>query len=170
MSKILISSYINTKGGTKMPIIVKGKEFELCPAGLHHAKVREISQFRHKEWGERVKFTFETDKIGKEGQNLSVFHEASLSLSPKAKLTSIVEGVIGRPITPEERKQGFDLEKLVGMNCFVNVKHKFSQAGNQFAFVDAVIANGNRQQQSSPTIVEKEKEADKEATEDNIPF
>jgi hypothetical protein len=165
-----------------MPIIVKGKEFELCPAGLHHAKVREISQFRHKEWGERVKFTFETDKIGKEGQNLSVFHEASLSLSPKAKLTSIVEGVIGRPITPEERKQGFDLEELVGMSCLVNVKHKFSQAGNEYAVIDTVITNGNHQQQPSSATVEDDNGAAvndefaeanvelQEAAEDNVPF
>jgi len=153
-----------------MPIIVKGKEFELCPAGLHHAKVREITQFTHQEWGERVKFTFETDKIGKEGQNLSVFHEASLSLSPKAKLRGIVEGLIGRPITPDEYKQGIDLEKLVGVNCLVNVKHQFSKTGNEYAFIDAVIANGNRQQQPSPANVEEEREADEEAAEGDIPF
>ena len=62
-----------------MPIIVKAKEFEQCPAGLHSAKVKAIESFIHDNWGERVKFTFETDKVGKEGQNLSVFHEASLN-------------------------------------------------------------------------------------------
>lgn len=50
-----------------MPIIAKGKEFELCPAGLHPATVAEIIPFEHESWGERIKFTFETDKIGKEG-------------------------------------------------------------------------------------------------------
>jgi hypothetical protein len=127
--------------GTKVPIIARGKEFELCPIGLHQATVRDIAQITHKDWGERVKVIFETDKLGKEGQPLSVFHEASLSLSPKAKLTSIIENILGRSITPNERKNGFDLETLRGMSCRVNVKHRVSQTGSEYAFVDSVIGD-----------------------------
>ncbi len=154
-----------------MPIIVKGKEFENCPPGLHRATVREIIPFEHESWGERVKITFETDKIGKEGQPLCVFHEASLNLSPKAKLSGIVESIIGKPITPDERKNGFDLEALVGLNCQINVKHKFSQTGNEYAYVDAILQdNGNHQQQPSTATVEADNEADEIAAEDDIPF
>jgi hypothetical protein len=165
-----------------MPIIAKGKEFEVCPAGLHHAKIADITQFTHENWGERVKFTFETDQIGKEGQNLSVFHEASLHLSPKAKLSGIVESILGRSVTPEERKNGFNVEKLLGKKCQVNVKHRFSQTGNEYAYVDAIITNGNHQEQPTPATVEEDNEADvndefaeanaelQEAAEDDIPF
>ena len=165
-----------------MPIIAKGREFELCPIGLHPARVKDITQFTHKEWGERVKFVFETDKIGKEGQNLSVFHEASLSLSPKAKLSGIVESILERSVTPEERKNGFKVEKLLGEKCQVNVKHRFSQtSGNEYAYIDAIITNGNRQEQLMPATVEEGNEAgvddefaevnaELQAAEDDIPF
>ena len=134
-----------------MPIIAKGKEFEQCPVGLHPAKVKAIESFTHDAWGERVKFTFETDKVGKEGQSLSVFHEASLNLSSKAKLSSIIESITGRLITPDERKEGFDVEALVGMTCTINVKHKLSQTGNEYAYVDAILTdNGNHQQATPP--------------------
>lgn len=154
-----------------MPIIAKGREFELCPVGLHRAQVKEITQFTHDAWGKRVKLTFKTDVIGEEGDNLIVFDEASLKLSPKSKLTSIVEGILGHPVTPEERKNGFDVLSLLGKNCKISVKHKFSQAGNEYAFVDAVITdNGNKQQQPTPATVETNNEADEEAAEDDIPF
>ena len=152
-----------------MPIIVKGKEFELCPAGLHQAIVREVTPFEHESWGKRVKFTFETDKIGQEGQPLCVFHEASLNLSPKAKLSGIVESIIGRPITPDERKNGFDIEALVDMNCQINVKHRFSQTGNEYAYVDAIIMDNGNQQTMPPATVEADNEASEEEAAD-IPF
>lgn len=151
-----------------MPIIAKGREFELCPVGLHRAKVKEITQLTHDAWGQRVKLVFETNVVGEEGENLIVFNEASLKLSPKSKLTSIVEGILGRPVTPDERKNGFDVLSLLGKTCKVSVKHKFSQAGNEYAYVDAIIPdNGNHQQQPAPATVEAGEEA---AAEDDIPF
>lgn len=166
-----------------MPVIAKGKEFELCPAGLYPATVVKVTPFEHESWGERVRFTFETDQIGKEGQTLSVFHEASLNLSPKAKLSGIVEDLLGRPITPEERKNGFDIDSLVGITCQVNVKHRFSQTGNEYALVDAVITgNGNGQQSPTSTTAEDHNDVDADdefveanaelqvTVEDDIPF
>lgn len=155
-----------------MAIIARGREFELCPVGLHRAQVKEITQFTHDAWGERVKFTFETDVIGEEGDNLIVFNEASLKLSPISKLTSIVEGILGCPVTPEERKNGFDVLSLLGKTCKISVKHKFSQAGNEYAFVDAVITdNGNKQQQPTPATVEDDNEAGEiVAAEDDVSF
>ncbi len=134
-----------------MAIIAKGREFELCPVGLHPVQVKEITQFTHDSWGERVKFTFETDVVGKEGDNLIVFNEASLNLSPKSKLNGIIESIIGRQITPEERRNGFDVLSLLGMECQISVKHRVSQSGNTYTYVDAIITdNGNCQQQQTP--------------------
>lgn len=152
-----------------MPIIVKGKEFENCPIGLHRAVVREITPFEHESWGNRIKFTFETDKIGKEGQPLCVFHEASLNLSPKAKLSGIVESIIGRSITLDERKKGFDIESLVGLTCQINVKHRFSQTGNEYAYIDAILTDNGNQQTMPPATVEADNE-ESEAEAADIPF
>ena len=151
-----------TRGGkevTQMPIIATGKKFEICPVGLHQAKVREITQFTHESWGERVQYIFETDKIGEDGNPLSVFHEASLTLSPQSKLSGIIESILGREVTLEERRDGFDVESLVGNSCLINVKHRVSQAGNEYAYVDAIITDNGNQQQSPPANVEAMEEA-----------
>lgn len=145
-----------------MAIIAKGRDFELCPPGLHHAVIKEIKQFEHESWGDRVRFTFETDKIGKEGQPLSVFSEASLSLSPKAKLSGIVENILGREITSVERKNGFDIEPMLGMKCMVNVKIRVSKAGNEYSYVENVITDNGNQQQPTPATVEADNEAGEE--------
>lgn len=142
-----------------MAIIAKGREFELCPVGLHRAQVKEITRFTHDAWGERVKFTFETDVINKEGDNLIVFNEASLSLSPKSKLNGIIESIIGRTIAPDERKKGFDVLSLLGMPCQISVKHRVSQSGNTYAYVDAIITDNGNQQTMPPATVEADNEA-----------
>lgn len=155
-----------------MAIIAKGREFELCPAGLHQAQVKEITQFTHEAWGERVKFTFETDVVSKEGDNLIVFNEASLSLSPKSKLNGIIESILGRQIALDERKNGFDVLSLLGMPCQISVKHRVSQSGNTYAYVDAIITdNGSHEQQPMPATVESSNEAGEDiAAEDDVPF
>jgi hypothetical protein len=152
-----------------MPIIAKGREFELCPVGLHRAQVKEITQLTHDAWGKRVKFTFETNVIGEEGDKLIVFNEASLKLSPKSKLNGIIESILGRPITPDERRSGFDVLSLLGKICQVSVKHRVSQSGNTYAYVDAIITDNGNQQTMPPATVEADNEASEEEAAD-IPF
>lgn len=52
------------------------------------------------------------------------------SLSPKAKLRPVVEGMIGRTLQDREE---FDLESLVGKPCTLNVTHGMTKAGKEYA-------------------------------------
>ena len=49
----------------------------------------------------------------------------TVSLHENAALTGILESWRGRPFT-EEEKQGFDITKLLGVPCMVNVTHSQS--------------------------------------------
>lgn len=54
------------------------------------------------------------------GQPFQTSKFYTLSLSEKAKLRADLQSWRGRPFTEDELK-GFDLEKLVGANCFLNI-------------------------------------------------
>jgi hypothetical protein len=48
----------------------------------------------------------------------------TLSLGEKANLRKDLESWRGKPFTEDEIKNGFDVEKLYGINCFIGVKHE----------------------------------------------
>jgi len=64
----------------------------------------------------------------------------TLSLGEKANLRRDLESWRGKPFTAEDVKQGFDLEKLYGVNCFIGIKHETSvKNGNTYANVTAIL-------------------------------
>ena len=56
--------------------------------------------------------------------------EYTLSLGKKANLRAALQSWRGRPFTEEELK-GFELNKLIGANCLINVIHKKSDDGSK---------------------------------------
>ena len=129
--------------------------------------ITDIQEFEHESWGDRICFTFETDKLGKEGQPLSVFHETSPSLAPQAKLRAVIENVLNREITPQEYKDGFDVETLMGLHCQVFVKMRVSKAGKEYSIVESIIpSNGNEK----PQDVKAASNVPATEEEDDIPF
>jgi hypothetical protein len=56
--------------------------------------------------------------------------EYTLSLGKKATLRAALQSWRGRPFTEEELK-GFELSKLLGANCLINVIHKTSDDGSK---------------------------------------
>ena len=63
------------------------------------------------------------------------------SLHEKAKLRGVLETWRGRKFTKDELG-GFDLEKLLGASCQIQVIHNDSDDGQTFANVNAVIPLG----------------------------
>ena len=59
----------------------------------------------------------------------TVNKEFTASLGKKANLRAFLESWRGRPFTEEELAK-FDLSKLIGQTCLLNVIHKTSAAGN----------------------------------------
>jgi hypothetical protein len=65
----------------------------------------------------------------------------TLSLGEKANLRKDLESWRGKPFTADELANGFDLEKLYGINCYLGIKHE--QAKNDpntvYANVSAIL-------------------------------
>jgi hypothetical protein len=65
----------------------------------------------------------------------------TLSLGEKANLRKDLDSWRGKPFTEDELKNGFDLEKLIGVNCFIGIKHEADRndASKVYANVTAIL-------------------------------
>lgn len=71
------------------------------------------------------------------GEPMTIWQEYTRSLGKKAKLRAALESWRGKPFTDEEVK-GFDVAKLLGAYCMVNVTHKVSGQGKTYANVSSL--------------------------------
>lgn len=116
-----------------MPVIAKEeKNYEAIPVGMQQAvcaMICDIGTHKGEYQGKpterhQVVVIWELDEKKTEGNfagepfQMSKFY--TLSLGEKANLRKDLESWRGRQFTSEEL-QGFDLENLVGANCFLNV-------------------------------------------------
>jgi hypothetical protein len=67
------------------------------------------------------------------GERITRYVEFTLSLSDKGRLLPVIESLLCRALTEDEKENGFDVEKLIGKNCQVTIIHKTSNNGNQYA-------------------------------------
>jgi len=114
-------------------------ERELIPEDTYHAVCYMVIDL-----GTQHNETFQTDtrkvrigweipelriEIEKDGRKLdlpkAISQEFTLSLHPKAKLRQFLENWRGKSFTQEELN-GFDVSKLIGANCMLQVIHKNS--------------------------------------------
>lgn len=137
-----------------MPIIAEnnGGNFTLIPAGNHVARCYEMIQigtivektglYAGKE-SHKVRLTWETpDEKHDFGNGLRPFaisKEFTLSMHEKSTLRKILESWRGKAFTEEEAKR-FDITKLLGKPCMVNVIHKKSGAGKDYADISSISA------------------------------
>jgi hypothetical protein len=138
-----------------MPIIATSsgtKSFEPVEAGNHPARcismvhigtIKENIQGKDKELN-KVRLTFELPtetKVFKEGegeQPYIVSKEYTLSLSDKANLRRDLESWRGKAFTEDEAKN-FDICKLLGVPCMLNIIHKVSKSsGNTYAVISSI--------------------------------
>ena len=65
----------------------------------------------------------------------------TLSLGEKANLRKDLESWRGRPFTEDELRNGFDIEKLYGINCYLGVKHEAAKndPSKVYANVSAIL-------------------------------
>ncbi len=129
-------------------------EFKLVPPGLHLSRCyRLIDLGTHgREWNEQMKFsrwvsiTWEIhgeDSQGNptttaSGAPLVISGEYNFSWNENSKLRRHIQGWRGTPWTDEEA-QGFDLEKILGGWCMLNIIQKPSaKTGKMFANVDTI--------------------------------
>lgn len=128
----------------------KGSDFVLVPAGNHVARcfamvqigtIKEESGIYAGKEQHKVRITWETPlechDFGKGMQPFSVSKEFTLSMNEKATLRKMLESWRGKSFTEEEAK-AFDITKLLGVPCMINVIHKTSSKGSQYADISSI--------------------------------
>jgi len=126
-----------------MSIIAKDskREYEPAPEGLHQAVCVDVVDLgivdgnfgpRHK-----VRIYWQLEVKDETGKPFLVQKQYTLSLNEKANLRKDLETWRGAKFRPEEL-QGFDLEKLIGVNCQVQLIHNIRDEST-YANVQAVI-------------------------------
>lgn len=134
-----------------MPIIAKKKEMEFsaAPEGLHQAVccdvvdlgIVEIEWKGVKKMQHKIKIRWEIDEVdpkSPKGYRYQVSRRFTLSLDDKSALKPFLESWRGRKFTREET-EGFDVEKLIGANCQIQVLHNIKSEGEVYANVQAVV-------------------------------
>jgi hypothetical protein len=131
-----------------MPIIVKDnrKDFAPAPEGLHQAVCVDVIDkgLQETQWGpkQKLEIRWQIDQLNQEtGRPFLVIKSYTASLNEKAQLCKDLEAWRGKKFTKEER-DGFDVEKLIGQNCQLQVVQNMVENGNVYANVQAVVPLG----------------------------
>lgn len=138
-----------------MPIIAEnnGTNFVLMPAGNHLARcyamvhigtIKEETGIYAGKESNKVRISWETPHechdFGKGLEPFSISQEFTLSMNEKATLRKILESWRGKPFN-EEQAKAFDITKLLGVPCMINVIHKKSKtSGKERAEIASIAA------------------------------
>ena len=120
-----------------LPTPQSKKNYDPVPEGNHVARVYQLIEIGHIliEWEGQEKiqrkvsigweFPLET-KVFKEENGEQPYvksREYTYGYSEKGNLLPVVEGIMGRKLTDNEKLLDFDLLKIVGKPCMVNIVH-----------------------------------------------
>lgn len=126
-----------------MPIYAKDPsgQFPKAPPGSHPAVCCDVVDLgtvsTHFGTYPAVRIVWQIDETQPNGKRYLVMKRYKNSLHPKSGLSIALTSWRGRAFTDEERR-GFDLEKLLGVNCIVSVTHKANDQGGVFVDVSSV--------------------------------
>jgi len=127
-----------------MPLVIKGQDgdFEPAPPGLHQAVCVDVvdlglckTNFGDKK---QVKIIWQLKMRNAKGDRYQVRQTFTQSLADKSNLRHALETWRGRPFTSQEI-MGFDVEKLLGANCQIQVIHRVSAKGRTYANPQAIV-------------------------------
>lgn len=147
--------------------------FTPAPEGLHAAVCCDVwepwTEERAQEWGgglvDKTRIVWLIEEINpKTGKPFEASQIYTLSLHEKSKMCAHLEAWRGRKFTAEEKK-GFDLEKLIGAPCQVQVVHKITEDAT-YANVQTIVPLGKGQ---TRIVVPKDYQRHKDRTPNNAP-
>lgn len=135
----------------EMPIIAtagSNKTYTPAPAGLHNGVCVDVVDlgFEKNKFDatkpdvHKVRIIWEIDEENpdKPGERFTVAGKWTLSINQKASLRKFLVPWRGRDFTPEEEK-AFDVEKLIGVPCLIQVLHNVGEDGATYANVSSVL-------------------------------
>lgn len=108
----------------------------VVPDGTYKATLSKVSQFTN-AYGQRVGFEFTLHGRGVDGEK--VMRSTNPVLTAKSKLAEVIEGMLGRELTPAEVSKGFDVDLLVGSECNVLVLTSKSKNGATYSNVERIF-------------------------------
>ena len=141
-----------------MAIIAKKPEssFTPCPEGLHQAVCVDVVDLGLQKgvYGEKHKaeIRWQTELMNEDAQPARRFQLRkwyTISLHEKSNLRKDLECWRGRKFT-EAELDGFDLEKLLGANCQLQVIHNLSDEGKTYDNVQAIVPHNARVPKIAP--------------------
>ena len=128
----------------------KGGDFVLIPAGNHIARcygmvqigtVKEETGIYAGKETHKVRISWETPHechdFGKGMQPFAIHKEFTLSMNEKATLRKMLESWRGKAFTEVEAEK-FDITKLLGKPCMINVIHKTSGKGSTYPDISSL--------------------------------
>jgi hypothetical protein len=123
--------------------------FEPPPAGSHMATcysvidlgTQEVEWEGQKKYQHKVRIGWELPhELMDDGRPYVVSQTYTFSMSDKAKLRHHLESWRGRPFAPTDfGPGGFDIRKLIGVGCMLNVLHEAKANGRTYANVASIM-------------------------------
>lgn len=175
-----------------MPIIATAgeasKSYAPAPSGVHHGVcvdvvdmgILEVTYAGATKKQHKVRLVWQIDETDPTTNERFIAQKRyTLSLSEKATLRKDLESWRGKAFTREE-EMGFDLEKLIGINAFINVI-QVQKEGKTYANVAVImpLKKGMPKMEAEKYVRLKDRKPedapphdriDSELTEDDIPF
>lgn len=119
-----------------MPAIAHREAYNvLIPNGTYEATLTNIKPFTN-AYCDRVAFEF---TLKGEHEGALVLASAKRRLTAKSKLAELLQGILNRPLTNQELKNGLDTDSLIGAECHVQVIVEKNKSGHQYSAVDKVF-------------------------------
>lgn len=116
-----------------MAYIVKASSASYLPTGMHGVTVKNIEEVENIVDPGKIQLKIELESIDADTAGLLATFWTSPLLHPKGKLLPFAEAALARPLTDAEKRDGFDVETLVGRRLIVLVKDAISKTGKPFA-------------------------------------
>lgn len=122
-----------------------GKTFDPAPAGVHQGVCVDVVDLGMLDvtWQGKTKqqhkinVAWQIAERREDGKPFLVFKRYTLSLGEKATLRKDLESWRGKAFTREE-ELGFDVERVIGKNCLLNIQHNES-GGKTYANVVSIM-------------------------------
>lgn len=129
-----------------------GSTFEPVPAGNHVARCYQMIHIgtivenipgKGTKTLNKVRITFELPnklkefKQGEGEKPMSIGKDFTLSMNEKANLRKVLESWRGKAFT-EDQAKSFDITKVLGKACLLNVIHKTSGGGKLYAEISSI--------------------------------
>ncbi len=175
-----------------MAIIAKssgGKDFIPCPSGTQQGVCVDVvdlgnltSAYVDEKTGlpkvqHKIEIVWQSSEKMTDGRPFIAKKRYTLSLHEKATLRHDLESWRGKPFTDQEA-EGFDVERLLGVNALLNVQHKAGSKGGTFANVVSVMPLLKTMARIEPSdylrVCERDQrdadDAGDQRSDDDIPF